>query len=240
MNVALCDDKSEELAALRSLVALWQDKNPELPLRVKSFSSAVTMIDEAKREHFDLYILDVVMPGMDGISAAREIRSFDDAAEIVFLSSSTDFAFESYGVHALNYLLKPVRETALFPVLNKLSAREKQNSQGLVLKCSSTYVRVLFSQLSFVEVSGKHLFFNLIDGSVRQVYGSLNEYEAQLLIRPEFMRIHRSYIVNMYQIAEMSSSGVRTFSGHNLPVSRTYYPQLQEDYMKLLFNRGEE
>lgn len=67
--------------------------------------------------------------------------------------------------------------------------------------------------------------------------GSLKDYEGPLLARPEFMRIHRSYIVNMLQIGELSPTGVRTFSGQSLPVSRLLYPQLQKDYMALLFEQ---
>ena len=93
-------------------------------------------------------------------------------------------------------------------------------------------MRVPFSQLTYVEVNGKHLYFNLADGQVREVVGSMKEYEDALLTRPEFMRIHRSYIVNMLQIEELSPAG--------LPVSRLLYPQLQKDYMKLLFAQREE
>ena len=97
-----------------------------------------------------------------------------------------------------------------------------------------------FSQLAYVEVSGKHLYFNLTDGQVREVVGSLKDYEPLLLARPEFMRIHRSYIVNMLQIDELSPAGVHTFSGANLPVSRLLYPQPQKDYMKLLFAKRDD
>ena len=85
-----------------------------------------------------------------------------------------------------------------------------------------------------------NLYFNLADGQVREVVGSMKEYEDALLTRPEFMRIHRSYIVNMLQIEELSPTGLRTFSGRELPVSRLLYPQLQKDYMKLLFAQREE
>ena len=67
----------------------------------------------------------------------------------------------------------------------------------------------------------------------------MREYEPELLARPEFMRIHRSYIVNMLQIRELSPTGVQTFTGQSLPVSRLLYPQLQKDYMELLFARRE-
>lgn len=68
----------------------------------------------------------------------------------------------------------------------------------------------------------------------------MKEYEQLLLERPEFMRIHRSYIVNMLQTSELAPTGVRTFSGKLLPVSRLLYPQLQKDYLKLLFEQREE
>ena len=74
---------------------------------------------------------------------------------------------------------------------------------------------------------------------MREVYGALSDYEPLLLSRPEFMRTHRSYIVNMLQVSELSPGGVRTFSGKNLPVSRLLYPQLQKDYMQLLFTERE-
>lgn len=70
---------------------------------------------------------------------------------------------------------------------------------------------------------------------MREVFGTLKEYEPLLLDRPEFLRIHRSYIVNLFQAAELSPTGIRTFSGKTLPVSRLLYPQVQKDFMNLLF-----
>ena len=82
---------------------------------------------------------------------------------------------------------------------------------------------------------------NHLDLASREwVEDALEEYEGALLARPEFMRTHRSYIVNMLQIEELSPTGLRTFSGRELPVSRLLYPQLQKDYMKLLFAQREE
>ena len=101
-------------------------------------------------------------------------------------------------------------------------------------------MRVPFSRLSYVEVNGKHLYFHLADGTVRKVAGSLKDYEPLLLVRPEVMRIHPSHIVDMVPIDELFPADCHTFSGMNLPVSRLLYPQLQKDYMKLLFAEREE
>ena len=239
MYLAVCDDQDKELEALAALLDTWQ-RERKTPLRWRSFRSAGQLLEAARRERFTLYLLDVIMPGMDGMEAAQEIRSFDAAADIVFLTSSPGFAYESYSVRALEYLLKPITPRLLFPLLDRLTLREQRPQEGLTLKTGSMLVRVPFSQLAYVEVNGKHLYFNLTDGQVREVAAPMREYEGQLLQRPEFMRIHRSYIVNMMQIEELSSTGVHTFSGKDLPVSRLLYPQLQKDYMQLLFaERGE-
>ena len=239
MYIAVCDDQIEELEKVMGLLQAWQTDR-RAAVRLRSFRSAGELLDAAQRERFTLYLLDVLMPGVTGMEAAREIRSFDDAADIVFLTTSPGFAYESYGVRALEYLLKPISGKLLFPVLDRLSLREQRPQDGLTLKAGATLVRVPFSQLAYVEVSGKHLYFNLTDGQVQEVVGSLKDYEPLLLARPEFMRIHRSYIVNMLQIDELSPAGVHTFSGTSLPVSRLLYAQLQKDYMKLLFAERED
>lgn len=239
MYIAVCEDQIEELKLFLDLLSRWQTQR-QTAMRVKSFRSGAQLLEAAEREAFTLYFLDVMMPGMDGIAAAREIRGFDDIADIIFLTSYPNFAYESYSVRALDYLLKPVRAELLFPILDRISLREQKPQEGLTLKSGSTLIRVLFSQLAYVEVSGKHLYFNMTDGSVHEVSGKLKEYECQLLSRPEFMQTHRSYIVNMLQAAEFSQTGVRTFSGKNIPVSRLLHSKLQKEYINLLFNQREE
>ena len=203
MYLAVCDDNKEELGAVFSILEAWQAECGSA-LRCRAFQSAVELLEAARQERFTLYLLDVMMPGMDGLEAAREIRRFDDAAEIVFLSTSPGFAYESYGVRALNYLLKPVEREKLFALLDHLCLREQRNQEALTLKTSTTIVRVPYAQISYVEVIGKHVYFHLLDGNVRKVAGALREFEAMLLSRPEFMRVHRSYIVNMFQVEECS------------------------------------
>lgn len=140
------------------------------------------LLDAARAERFTLYLLDVLMPGMTGMDAAREIRSFDAAADIIFLTTSPGFAYESYGVRAAEYLLKPINAKLLYPVLDKLYLRDQKPQDGLTVKSNGMLVRLPFSQLSYVEVNGKHLFFNMADGTVHEVAASMREYEGALLL----------------------------------------------------------
>lgn len=238
MYLAVCDDQADELNVLISLIGRWQ-RERRAAMRYRAFDNADELLKTAAGESFSLYLLDVIMPGVDGIAAAREIRGFDEAADIVFLTSSPDFAYQSYGVKAMDYLLKPVGADKLFPILDRLLLREQKPQEGLTLKCGTSLIRVPFSNLDYLEVSGKHLYFNLTDGSVREVFGTLKEFEPVLLERPEFIRVHRSYIVNLFQAAELSSAGIRTFSGKTIPVSRLLYSQVQKNYLNLLFAKEE-
>ena len=236
MYLAVCEDEKDDLNAVCSLLNAWQAKRDTV-MRCRTFQSALELLEAAKQERFTLYMLDVVMPGIDGLEAAKEIRRFDDAAEIVFLSSSPGFAYESYGVRALDYLLKPVEREKLFALLDHVCLLEQKNSEALTLKTGTTFTRVPYAQISYVEVIRKNVYFHLTDGGVREVAGPMKDLEDTLLYRPEFMRVHRSYIVNMYQVEHLSPSGLRTFQGENLPVSRLIYPQLQEEYTALLFDQ---
>lgn len=235
MYLAVCDDQAEDLGSIDALLCTWE-KERNVSLRRKLFSNAVELLDAARQEKFTLYLLDVIMSGM---SAARELRGFDLAADIVFLTSSPEFAWESYRVQALDYLVKPVDKELLFGLLDKLYRRERRPQEALVLKTGSAVLRIPFSELSFVEVIGRRLYFNMTSGDMQEVVGAMRNYETQLLSRPEFMRVHRSYIVNMFQVEGLFPGHIRTFSGKSLPVSRLLYPRLLEDYMALLFeHRG--
>ena len=169
MYIAVCDDQTEELGSLTELIGAWETDRGT-PVRVKSFRSAAALLDAARHERFTLYLLDIMMPGLNGMDAAREIRGFDKAADIIFLTSSPGFAYDSYSVKALEYLLKPIRTKTLYPILDRLELRERRPQEALTLCTGGIIVRVPFSQLTYVEVNGKHLYFNLADGQVREVY----------------------------------------------------------------------
>lgn len=136
MNIAVCDDQAEELETVTELLRAVAGAAALPGCIFARFRSAAQLLDAARRERFTLYLLDVMMPGMDGMAAARELRSFDEAAALVFLTSSPGFAYESYGVRAMEYLLKPVRAQTLHPILDQLWQREQRPQDSLTLKTS--------------------------------------------------------------------------------------------------------
>ena len=108
MKIAVCDDDNKELDIIKNYLNIYQTDN-NTSFTVKYFNSSVELASTAGFEKFDIYFLDIIMPVMDGLALAREIRTFDKSAPIIFLTSSKEFAVDSYTVKAFNYLVKPIQ-----------------------------------------------------------------------------------------------------------------------------------
>ncbi|MDD2510439.1 MAG: LytTR family DNA-binding domain-containing protein [Syntrophomonas sp.] len=234
MKIAICDDDSPELDRISSFIATYRQEM-KVSLTYKTFQSATELLSTMSSGDYDILLLDILMPGISGMQAAHEIRAFDAGVRIIFLTSSPEFALESYAVKAYDYILKPASKDKLFSILDALIAEEQKPLEGLTVKTQTGMSRILFSKLAFVEVMNKRLYFHLADGSVQEVPASLAYFEDKLLSRPEFVKVHRSYIVNLWQVGELRSKEITTLAGNTLPISRLLYRKVREAYMEHLF-----
>ena len=234
MKIAVCDDDSQELERISALIDTYK-RESKVPLTYNTFRSATELISIMGSSYYDILLLDILMPGINGMQAAHEIRAFDAGVKIAFLTSSPEFAVESYAVKAYDYILKPVSKDKLFSILDAVIAEELKPLEGLTVKTQSGITRILFSRLAFVEIMNKKLYFHLADGSVREVSASLASFEEDLLARAEFVKVHRSYIVNLWQVGELGSKELITHAGKTVPISRLLYGKVREAYMRHLF-----
>lgn len=238
MKIAVCDDERQELLCVFSMLASYREQR-QTDLSCQSFENAVDLLASMEHEQYDLLFLDVLMPGLSGIQAAREIRQRNENIKIVFLTSSPEFAVESYSVQATNYLLKPATEERLFPILDQLSDFLRKPQDALTVRSKGSVLRLPYNKIEAVEVVSKTLYFFLADGSVREVYASLSDYEPALLARPGFCKIHRSYLVNLRWVTEIRQGEVLTATGRRLPVARSAFQQVRTAYTEFLFEDAE-
>ncbi|MPM84671.1 Transcriptional regulatory protein BtsR [bioreactor metagenome] len=189
---------------------------------------------------YDVLLLDVMLPGITGLQAAREIRARNESVQIVFLTSSPEFAVESYSVRAHHYLLKPATQDKLFPILDRLAQSLRYFEEALCIHTASSVLSLPYAKLEYVEVNAKTLFFHLTDGSVRQVGGSLADLEQTLLARPGFIKTHRAYLVHLRWVEELGPGELLTASGKRIPVARSFYSQVRVAYTRFLFTEDTE
>lgn len=235
MNIAVCDDNINELTRISSLLEDYRSK-ADSSVSYDVFQSAVDLIEAMGTKHYDLLLLDILMPGMTGMDAAMEIRNSGNEIPIIFLTSSREYAVESYRVGARDYILKPVSKEEIFPALNKQLAILRQEDSFITLKTDNSIIKLPFSKIVYVEVINRIIQFVLANGDVKKTYGYLTDYERVLLSDPHFFKPHRSYVVNLRYVSELSKEGFTTISGNVVPVSRDIFSKAKSAYMNHLLS----
>lgn len=236
IKLACCDDDISELNEICRLLDKYQvERNQEITYI--AFQSPLELLAEIERgSRFDILLLDIVMPGENGIAAAAEIRNYDNNVKIIFLTSSSEFAVQSYTVKAYFYQLKPIWEESFFRLMDSvISACEKELEDSLILRCKTGITRVKLQQLEYCEVIHRTLFIHLSNGKVLESSGSLDELCRKLELYGNFLRPHRSYLINLNYVKNLSSRGIMMSCLTEIPIPRGKYNEIKEIYLEQAF-----
>ena len=180
------------------------------------------------------------MPGQNGMDVAKEIRQYDMNMKIIFLTSSPEFAVESYSVGAYFYQLKPIWEESFFRLMDAVLAEcEKKKKNSLILRSKDGITRINLQQLEYCEVLGRKLLFHLENGAVLESAGSLDDLAGQLMQYSNFFRPHRSFLVNMEYIQNISSRSIKMVNDAEIPIPHGKCSEIKNTYMEYAFN-GEQ
>ena len=238
MRIAICDDNISDLSNMVSIINEYQVQREEkLNIEYATFQTAVDFIAALESgQKYDLALLDIIMPMLNGMTAAKEIRQFNQDIKIVFLTSSPEFAVESYSVGAYYYALKPIWRDKLFILLDKIfSEVEITSGSSLLLKSKTGLKRIPIKRLEFAEVMIRSIFYHLVDGSVIETIGSMAELEKDLSSYPCFIKPHRSYIINMDHIDTISQKEIQMQSSAVVPLAKVNYPIIKAAYISYSF-----
>lgn len=236
IKLALCDDEISILNELRILLDQYRvERNQEIDYI--AFRSPLDLLAEIERgTRFDILFLDVLMPGETGIDAATEIRNYDDNVKIIFLTSSSEFAVQSYTVGAYFYQLKPIWRESFFRLMDSaISACEKEQTKSLILRCKNGITRIELRNLEYCEVIHRTLFIHLASGKVLESIGSLDELSRQLEPYGGFIRPHRSYLVNLEYVQNLSYQAIIMSCLTEIPIPRGKYQEVKDTYLEYAF-----
>lgn len=236
MRIAICDDQPEFLTQAKQALAAWPDR-PAVTM-VETFEDGDALIHAHTNAPFDIILLDVVMPLLNGIETARELRQQDKTVKIVFLTSSTEFAVDSYTVKASNYLLKPLEREKLFACLNELIEDIQSFSRSITVKCIHSLQRIELKNIEYVEAQNNHVLIVLSDGRSVTSVEPLYAFESQLHLADGFFKCSRSYIVNIHRINTYTLKEITMRSGCRISISRSCQKDFEAAYFSLLFGKA--
>lgn len=238
IKTAFCDDDPLAINEINLLLDQYCQKNGQEIARTVFHSPLELLAEIEKGAHFDILFLDIIMPGQNGINVAREIRQNDRTVKIIFLTSSSEFAVESYTVDAFFYIVKPVRAEDLYRLMDSaISQCEREKQGSLVLRCKDGITRIALEKLIYCEVIGRTLVFHLESGMNLESIGSLDELSGELAQYGSFLRPHRSFLINMEYIQSISYKAITMDNLERIPIPHGKCSEIKNLYLEYAFNR---
>jgi len=238
MNILICDDMYDDGLKLRQAI-----EASGIEAGCSYFDKGVDALSHIKTgAKVDLCFLDIIMPGMSGIELAMQIRETEKIertrpCEIVFLTTSNEYASESFAVKAFSYLLKPPVPKKVERILRDVSsAKEAADRSGIPISTKTITKFLYFQEISFIEIINNKVYFRLVDGSEIAVVSTLGAMLPQLTADKRFAQCHRSFVVNMNDINKILGNTVLLYSGKQIPISKSY-ADFCDTYVEYLVGR---
>lgn len=237
-KIAICDDQEEDTRYIASAVGRWAEKQG-LQAEMSTFPSGESFLFQyAEQNDYDILLLDIEMPGINGVELAKRIRKENDSVQIVFITGFPDFISEGYEVSALHYLMKPVSEDKLSDVLNRAVNKLNRGEKSVIFSVDSEKIRVPVSNIMYVEAFA-HSCRITTDQTSFEVKSSISSIEKMLVqtAEGEIVRCHRSYMVGVRHIQRISKTDVILDNDIKIPLSRGSYQAVNQAF--ILYFKGE-
>lgn len=199
-RVAIVEDDPIYSAQLQRYLNQYEQESGEKFLTV-CFSDGVELVEHYSAD-YDILLLDIEMPVLDGMTAAERIRRVDREVVIIFITNMSQYAIQGYAVEALDYALKPISYYSFTQCIQRAMDRmRKRTKQFHVVNTGKGESRKLeLSHIYFVEVQGHTLIYHTTEGELT-ASGTMNEVERELAGR--FFRCNKGYLVNLEHVSSI-------------------------------------
>ena len=219
IKVAVCEDSEIDRSMLEEIVGfLMTDRGLEYEINP-----------------YDLIFLDVMMNEIDGIETGKLIRQMDGNVEIVYCTSSSDFAIAAYDVHAMGYLLKPYEPGRIGAVIDYYVQKHPQKNQNFIeVKSKRKSLIIPYKDIINMESDNKVVYIYTTTQGAVKVYNKLDVFEQELADK-RFLRCHQSYLVNMQYVAGLVDSDFIMINDKMIPIrksGRKLIVKKYEDFLK--------
>ena len=231
ISIAICDDEKEFRDAAERMLKLYMEEKA-VSYQVDTFGVPSDLVDMTEKGTiYDIYLLDIYMPGISGMSIATELRSRSVKSPIVFLTSSTDHALEAFGVDATHYLLKPYTKDSFYVGMDKaMQSIASHKNDSVILKVDNEYRSILVSKLIYCEAEDKYQRLYLENGERLLIRISGTELYKQLSEFDSFYHCGRAHIINLNHISRVTQRGAVFKNGMQLSLTRTVLAGLRSAF----------
>lgn len=234
VRIAVCEDDGNDRHRLCAcLKAELEDRC--LNAEIQAFGTGGQLLEAEEKLPFQIYFLDIILPGKNGVEMARILRGGKKNSAIVFITSSRDYYAEGFEVGAAHYLVKPFTDVGIAEALDRCLCQVGKRERYIDLTVDRMKCRILLSDLVWAESKDKVCILHARSGEYR-TYLKLNELERLLKDR-RFLRCHRSFLINMDEVADMKNGFFYMSDASVIPARQMERARLREAYEDYLFEK---
>jgi len=242
ISIAICDDTRNDAARAAGLIDEYSSEHGYLDIKCSVFFDAGELLFNIDDEDYDMFLLDIMMPEINGISLGKKIRDSGSDAAIVYMTTSRDYAADAFSVYAFQYLLKPLEQQAFFEMMDSfLKLKHAEAGHSIAVKTADGTENVFFSEISHVECQGHIVVFKLNSGQhveSSHIRIPFLDYIKALLDDGRFVSTHKSYVVNMDSVSRLTTQNFIMADGTMIPVSRRNYQNVKKSYLDHISSRS--
>ena len=215
-RILLVEDEDEQALVLHDYLERFSSETGT-GFQIARMHSALEL-DEDQR--FDLIFMDIDLPGMTGMDAARHLRTYDTETQIIFVTNLAQYAVRGYEVDALDFMVKPVRYIDFMIRMEKaLRVLSRAEDKTLLITMRDGIRVISVRDLAFANVLDHELAYHLASGDIITIRASLNKLQEELA-GLSFVRVSKSCLVNMRHIMSIAGPEVQISTGDSVFISR--------------------
>lgn len=229
LTVAICDDETHTREVINRLI-----KNQYEDCCVDFYDSGNALL--ASNIEYDIYILDIQIPGVNGMKTAEQLRERQRASSqsesiIIFVTTLKEYMADAFDVKAYHFLLKPIDKNKFSAVLsramNDCRKTKEDVDNHILIKSGNSYHKLFFRDIYYVESRDKKVVINLVDGAM-EYYGKIKVLENAF--DKSFFRCHRCYIVNMEHITRYNANTIWLKNGDGIYLAQKKYTTFVKEF----------
>ncbi len=241
-KVAVVDDEPEILQRITGLLNKYAGSSAEdLRFETDTYSCGDELLKNDPNS-YEILILDINMPGNNGLRVAKKIREFNKTAIIIFCTHYEQYAINGYEVNALGYILKPIDETLFNRSLDRmLQVLKTSQTRRIKVKTLHGVEVIPVSDIIYLEIQIHNLYYYVLNpenkpseyrtrGSMQEMVDSLGDLG--------FARCSACYLINLRHVLSVVNGEVKLSGGITLPISRKFLRSFNEAFIKFLGRIG--
>lgn len=232
IQLCLCDDDDDLLERYKNIIMKIATKH-NINIRIFTFHNGEELLFHLSEypNKVDIIYLDIIMKNMSGVETAKHLRRLESNALIIFLTSDSNYVFEAFDVHPLNYLLKSSSDERFEEVFLKAVGKvETDKGEFFLCKSGAVKKRIPYEAISYFEVRGR-IVTVYYDMKKFEFYGSMKQLESELCEKG-FIRCQRSVLVNAGYIEEIGKNTLKLVDGTEIQMGQVYLYKIKTNYSR--------